>query len=229
MQAERGRGPAGQTRRVSLWALLSLLCGVAVLCPVASVLGPVLGVVALAKIRRNPQRTGTGLALAGILAGLLATAGWGAAARWWHLNARDPMLRGPADALAAGLAGDVAGFKAGFAGDGAAADDAEALAFLDEVGGRYGHLVGSVQRQGDQEASSVPPDTRRPRIAYTYEFESGTVEAEAQFVVWAPGQGLVLKFAWLAFRDQEAGDLIYPASATDIAGYDPDSRPEPPR
>jgi hypothetical protein len=66
-------------------------------------------------------------------------------------------------------------------------------------------------------------------VAYTFEFESGPVEAEARFVVWAQGQGLVLKFAWLAFRDQEEGDLVYPASATDGVGYDPVSQPEPPQ
>jgi hypothetical protein len=210
--------------------LLSLLCGVAVLCPIASMLGPLLGVVALAEIRRKPHRTGTKLAVAGILSGLVATAGWTAAARWWHVNARVPMLQGPAPALAAGLAGDVGGFKAGFAEEGAAAADAEALAFLDEVSGRYGRLLSSAQRQADDgEALPAPVDTRRPRVAYTFEFESGPVEAEARFVVWAQGQGLVLKFAWLAFRDQEEGDLVYPASATDGVGYDPVSQPEPPQ
>ncbi|MHC4080309.1 MAG: DUF4190 domain-containing protein [Planctomycetota bacterium] len=227
MAAERGQDLAGQPRRVSLWALLSLLCGVAVFCPVTSVLGPLLGLVALAEIRRKPQRTGRRLAVAGITIGLLATAGWAATARWWHVNARVPMLRGPVEALAAGLGGDVAGFRVGFAGGGAADDGAQA--FLEEVGGRYGRLVGSAQRPSSQETDPAPADMSRPRIVYLFEFESGPVETEAQFVVWEPGQGLVLKFAWLAFRDQESGDLVYPASAADVVGYDPESQPEQPR
>jgi hypothetical protein len=213
---------------VSLWALLSLLCGVAVFCPVTSVLGPLLGVVALGEIRRKPHRTGKKLALTGIAIGLLATAGWAATARWWHVNAREPMLRGPAEALAAGLGGDVAGFRAGFVGP-AAQDDEEARAFLDEIAGRYGRLVGSKQRPSFEQTPPVQAGTRRPRVAYTFEFESGPVEAEAEFVVWARGQGLVLKFAWLAFRDQELGHVVYPASATDVVGYDPVSQPEQPR
>ncbi|MHC4766770.1 MAG: DUF4190 domain-containing protein [Planctomycetota bacterium] len=212
---------------MSLWALLSLLCGVAVFCPVTSVLGPLLGVVALGEIRRKPARSGTRLAVTGIVIGLLATAGWAATARWWHVNAREPMLQGPAEALAAGLDGDVARFRAGFVGR-ATADD-EARAFLDEVAGRYGRLVGSTQRPSFAETAPVQADTRRPRVAYTFEFESGPVEAEAEFVVWAPGQGLVLEFAWLAFRDQELGHLVYPASAADVVGYDPVFQPEQPR
>ena len=228
MAAERGQDLAGQPRRVSLWALLSLLCGVAVFCPVTSVLGPLLGVVALAEIRRKPHRTGTRLAVTGIVVGLLATAGWAATARWWHVNAREPMLRGPAEALAAGLGGDVAGFRAGFVAP-ATGGDGEARAFLDEVAGRYGRLVGSTQRPRFAETPPVQADTRRPRIAYMFEFESGPVEAEAEFVAWAQGQGLVLKFAWLAFRDQELGHLVYPASAAGVVGYDPVSQPEQPR
>ncbi|MHC4101438.1 MAG: DUF4190 domain-containing protein [Planctomycetota bacterium] len=195
MAAERGQDLAGQPRRVSLWALLSLLCGVAVFCPVTSVLGPLLGLVALAEIRRKPQRTGRRLAVAGI--------------------------------TIAGLGGDVAGFRVGFAGGGAADDGAQA--FLEEVGGRYGRLVGSAQRPSSQETDPAPADMSQPRIVYLFEFESGPVETEAQFVVWEPGQGLVLKFAWLAFRDQESGDLVYPASAADVVGYDPESQPEQPR
>jgi hypothetical protein len=86
--------------------------------------------------------------------------------------------------------------------------------------------VGSTQRPSFPETAPVQADTRRPRVAYTFEFESGPVEAEAEFVVWAQGQGLVLKFAWLAFRDQELGHLVYPASAADVVGYDPVSQPE---
>ncbi|MHC4991415.1 MAG: DUF4190 domain-containing protein [Planctomycetota bacterium] len=217
-------GQPGPPSRTSLWALLSLLCGVAVFCPVTSVLGPLLGAVALVDIRRKPHRTGAKLAVTGIAVGLLATAGWAAAARWWHVNAREPMLRGPAEALAAGLGGDVAGFEAGFT-----APAGDARAFLDEVAGRYGRLTGSTQRPSFEETDPAQADTRRPRVAYTFEFESGPVEAEAQFVVWAQGEGLVLKFAWLAFRDHELGHLVYPASAADVVGYDPVSRPEQPR
>jgi hypothetical protein len=207
--------------------LLSFLCGVAVFCPVTSVLGPLLGVVALGEIRRRPHRTGTRLAVAGIAVGLLATAGWAATAWWWHLNARVPMLRGPAAALAAGLDGDLEAFRAVFVGQGAGAD--ETRAYLSEVGARYGRLAGSSQSPaGDEQAPGTPADTRHPRIAYTFQFESGPVEAEARFVVWAQQQGLVLKFAWLVLRNREAGDLVYPAAAADVVGYDPVSRSEQP-
>jgi hypothetical protein len=70
-------------------------------------------------------------------------------------------------------------------------------------------------------------DTKRPRVSYTFLFDNGSVDADARFVVWAEGRGLVLKFAWLDLRDPRLGDLVYPASAAARVGYDLDSRPEP--
>ena len=212
MGADPAEAPAASRRQISLWALASLVCGLGFLCPLASMMGPLLGVVALAEIGRKPHRTGRRLAVAGIVAGLAALAGWGMVARLWHVNARIPLIYGPAAELAAGLAGDVAAFKSAFHGDGAAAAEAEAIAFLSEVRGRYGRLVGSGQRE---EAGGTEAGTRQLRIPYTFQFESGPVDAEAQFVLWADdAPGLVLKFRWLVIRDDELGDLVYPASAT---------------
>ncbi len=44
------------------------------------------------------------------------------------------------------------------------------------------------------------------------QFESGPVEAEAEFIIM-DGGGLVLKFGWLVIRDDELADLVYPPTA----------------
>ena len=56
-----------------------------------------------------------------------------------------------------------------------------------------------------------------------------SVETEAEFIVWAEGQRLALelRFGWLAFRDPQQGDLVYPASAAGRVGYDHVPPPEP--
>jgi hypothetical protein len=184
MSPEQIQGP----RVLSLWALMSLLCGVSVVCPVASLLGPAMGVVALLQIRRDPRYRGTGLAVAGIVTGLVATAGWTAAAFWWNTAARRPMIHGPVAELQAGLNGDVEAFREGFLAPGGGGGRTEAREFLNAVAGRYGRLLGSAQ--GPAAAEDAAADLQRPRIAYLFEFESG------------PGR--------LILRDEVLGDLVWP-------------------
>ncbi len=205
-------------RRTSLWALLSLVAGVCFMCPAASLLAPVLGAAALLDVRRHPGRSGRRLAFAGIILGALGTAWWGAAAAWWQVHARVPMLEGPARQLRLGLGGDVEGFRAGFAGpDGG---PAEAAAFLSEAAGRYGRFIRSAQRVPPAgEAAAAGWASGRVRIPYTFLFEAGPVEAEAEFVVTGGGPRLILKFAWFALRDDERGHLVYPASAAPVLAW----------
>lgn len=210
-----GASGAGQggARRTSAWALLSLVAGVCFMCPAASLLAPVLGAAALLELKRNPLRSGRRLAFAGIILGVLGAAWWAAAAGWWQVNARLPMLEGPARLLRLGLGGDVEAFRAGFTGP--EPGTAEAAAFLSETAGRYGGFIRSQQREPSAGAGAAGTGwaSGRARIPYTFLFEAGPVEAEAEFVVTAGGARPLLKFAWFALRDDERGDLVYPASA----------------
>ena len=222
MQAEPGpQTPTGPRGELSLWALASLLCSVSMICPPAAVLGPLLGVRALVEIKSNPNRRGRRLALAGIVIGVLATGGWGVAAWWWNVNARRPMVEGPKVELEAGFRGDLTALKRGFHGDGATAADAEAAAFIAALRERYGRFLGTAQNRGDA-AGGSPIDRSRPRIPYLLQFETGPVEAEAEFIITAAGaRRLVLKFGWIVVRDDERGDLVYPKSAEAVVDEAP--------
>jgi hypothetical protein len=200
------------------------------LCPPASLVAPFLGLRALVEIKSHPERRGRGLAVAGIAIGLATTLGWVCFGGWWHLRARVPMIEGPRTALVSGQAGDLAGFRAGFAAEGEAASDDEAAAFLQTLTARYGRLLGSEQDRG-ADAAAVPASSApgRRRIHYLLEFESGRVAAETEFVLREAGRGgFVFRFAWIAIRDDRLGDLVYPKSAQAIADTTaPDSTPAP--
>ncbi len=62
---------AAKSNQMALWAMvtgiISLLC-----CQVLGPLPIVLGIVALSQIKRNPQQTGSGFAIAGIVLGILS-------------------------------------------------------------------------------------------------------------------------------------------------------------
>ncbi len=206
MTPETAATPSFTKQQTSLWALASLLCAIAFICPIAPILSLVFALVGTLDLRRHPHRRGKRLVAAGVIVSVLALCGWGVAARLWEVHARRPMLYGPVEAIAAGQTGDVAGFRVAFLDR---TSEPEAVAFLDSVTERYGRLAGSSQRDdGAQPVSTV----RRARIPYTFLFETGPVEAEAEFIIAAEHGGFVLRFAWVVIHDPVMGDLVYPAT-----------------
>ena len=194
-------------KSISLWAVASLVCAILFVCPIAPLLGLVLGTAALFDVRRK-NRSGTRMVIAAMVVSVLAIGGWALLAGWWNTHARHPMLFGPAEAIVAGQGGDTAAFVAAFLGGDDANAERDAIEFLTTVTGRYGLLTASRQREDDREVSTL----RRAAILYEFQFETGPVDTEAEFVLSKDGGGLVLKFAWVVIRDPEAGDVRYPAT-----------------
>lgn len=202
--------------RITPWAYASLICSLGVFCPLLTLLGPLLGIKALAEIRARPGTAGTGIAMTGIAIGVIVTLGWGGAALWWDRHVRRPLLNGPIDVLTTGLHGDVAGFKRGFFGPAAETDDQVAAAFLSEVTSRYGMVLSIIQDE-----TREPPETEwgaiSPVVPYLMQFEGAFVSGEAEFVILDDRRsGIMAKWRWLIIRDPELGDLAYPPNAQDM-------------
>ena len=213
-----------QPARTSGLAIGSLVCSLICCIPVTTILGILLGIGALVSIGGNPARKGKGLALSGILLGVLFTVGQGViypkafamGKAWWEL-----VNRGPTNALSAGFAGDVVGFKAAFHGPGATASDAEVQAFIDELRRRYGEF------QGGHLAQQQPQQTMgQPQLPFSYvlQFENAQVEAEAEIIFGDPPdhEGFINKIGSVTIFDEDLGDLTYPPSGdADAAPSDP--------
>jgi hypothetical protein len=209
-------GEAPALGRYSPFAILSLLCGIAACCPLMALLAPIFGLRALVEIRANPQVRGHGTAITGTAVGLLATVAWFAGLVWWHYHARLPMQQGPQVELRAGLAGDIAAFKAGFTGDGSVAADSQVVAFLNELTHRYGEFRDCTPRYGAQN-TPMPSGPPNLRIPYSLQFRHQAVDAEACFVTFGRARrfqpNLIFKWKWIRVIDAQRGDVIYPVSA----------------
>lgn len=71
-----GTPPPGE-RKLSISALMSLICGIIGCVPfITSLLAVILGIVGI-KATSDPRRSGRGLAIAGLILGLIGLAGWG--------------------------------------------------------------------------------------------------------------------------------------------------------
>jgi hypothetical protein len=205
--------PGPQEQKTSGLAIASLVCSLILCCPITTILGPLLGIAALIKIGGNPALKGRGLAVAGIILGVAFTIFqvWGGT-RFYH-QFIVPVLRGPEAALAAGFAGDTAGFKAGFYGPGAPAGDAEVTAFVAELRGRYGEFT-SCRFDESRPSPSPSPGQTRQRFPYVLVFEQKSVSADAEMIFFDEAKGqMVMKWESITISDPDLGDLTYPASA----------------
>ncbi|MHC5003824.1 MAG: hypothetical protein ACYTJ0_11945 [Planctomycetota bacterium] len=206
---------------MSGWALAAFLLASAVLCPPLPLIGALLGIRALSHVRAVPGRGGHRLAVAAILLGLAATIGWTAAGWWWNGHVRRPILAGPAAALDAGFAGDLAGFRDGFTAR--AASEADAGRFLQELAARYGAWRGLEPGRDAAAAAGAPMTAGGVDCPYRLRFDRQTVDAVARFVIFEPGAGFVGGFGRLEVLDPDRGRLVYPPEPVEA----PTSAPGP--
>ncbi len=217
-------------------AIASLVCSLICCIPfVTPIVGILLGIGAVVSIGGNPARKGKGIAIAGITLGVVVAGAHGiiiprVVAYFQEVSAL--IENGPNDALTAGFAGDMAGFKDAFHGDAAAASDAEVQAFIDELRRRYGEFQSC---KIDQQASTQPQfGSPIVPFPYTLQFDSGSMKAEAEVVFSDPQQGgFVTKLGSITVFDPNGGDLSFPAdgaatanTATDDADSDADADAE---
>jgi hypothetical protein len=193
-------------------AIGSLVCSLICCVPVTTIPGILLGIAAMISIGNNPARKGKGLAVAGILLGVIFTAGQ--VAVYPKLiefvgDSFEMVMGGPTSAMTVGFTNDPVAFKTHFYGAGAQADDAEAQAFIDTLRSRYGEFQSC---RFDEQAKTSPafgqPTTVFP---YIFTFDNATINGDAQ-IIWVDDRTKekIFKFGWVTVRDADLGDLRYP-------------------
>ena len=226
-------GDVGE-QKTSRLAIASLVCSLICCVPVTTIPGILLGIGAMVSIGNNPAKKGKGLAVAGVLLGVVFTAGHAYVYPKLFSFLGDVMeivMGGPNDALTAGFANDPAAFKMQFYGTGAQATDAEAQAFIDMLRSRYGEFQScSFNEQTQAQPSFGQPSTVFP---YILTFDNATVDAEAE-VIWVDERtgDMIIKLGWVIVTDPDLGDLRYPLkkmspTATTPPPPDAPDTPEP--
>ena len=211
--------------RTSGLAISSLVCSLIFCCPLTTIIGPILGLIAFVTIGSNPNRKGKGLAITGIILGVVLTSGWVFfGSKVWAFGVRfyDLMESGPKTALVAGSSGDLPGLKEAFYGAGASASDDEAQLFLDELNKRYGAFADS---RMDESAGAITPTPGQTSLVWPYiiDFDNATVSADVELIFADPTNNsdpIVFKIGSIVIHDDDLGALRYPPS--------PDDTPPPP-
>lgn len=208
--AEQSAPPAPP--KVSALAIASLVCSLFICCPIVTLVGPFLGLSAIISISAHPmERRGKGIALAGIIIGIITTAAWGGGIYFAGLLTRgmlDFADHDVATALDDGFAGDFNKFRLVLTSDSAQqATDGTIQTFLDELTARYG-AFSDVNISDSLEGFET--ENNRVTMPVELEFAGGkTVSGRMEFILES-----VSADGWrlhsITIPDRDRGDLRFP-------------------
>lgn len=204
-----------KTSAMAITSLVMALIGIVPCCGlITGPVGALLGIISMIRIGSNPMLKGKGLALIGILLGVVFTAAQIGGGWYVYNEFMRPIFEGPRRPLTAASQGDIAKFKSYFVGAGATASDEEAQAFIDELEKRYGKFVST----SFDKSGSAPPAgaSRQPRFTmpYVFEFQNATMHGDATYEMTDQmSQQLVQKWSEIVVNDADKGDLTYPPPA----------------
>lgn len=210
----------GQAKTSGL-AITSLVCSLIFCIPLLTpILGILFGIAGVLSIQRNPMRKGMGLAVAGLIIGLIVGLGQvGIGYGAYHVFAK--FRDAPIPAMQAGFSGDLAGFRSYFGSAGVAASDAEAQAFVDELRNRYGEFQRTeLDFMAYQGMQPTQPGQTVFTMPWVLVFDGGRTTVELTFDAQQQ-QGDEMTFRSIRVIDAARGDLVFPpenAEAPEIGG-----------
>lgn len=199
--------------RTSGLAVASLICSLICCLPLTTVLGALLGIGAMISIGGDPAKRGKGLALTGIVLGILFTIGQFVIYPKVYNFSKEMFQfvdHGATEALATAFNGDLVGFRSQFYGPGATATDVEVQEFLTELTDRYGQYHGG-HFDPTREAQQTLGEPKVP-FPYLLQFDSADVNAEAVVVFADPDahKGFIVKMESIRILDDTRGDVVFP-------------------
>ncbi|MCA9289675.1 MAG: DUF4190 domain-containing protein [Phycisphaerales bacterium] len=168
------------TSRTSVLAVLSFICGLICCVPVTSIPAVIMGVLALGLSAGKPHVRGKGLAIAGIVLGLIGVLLQ--AGVWFGIVT--PLNRLSLAVLQPGLSGDVIGVRANFttAADASMTDD-EITAFFSGIVAQIGAPTSSsfsISAYGQAPNLQPPPGTTVVPLPYTLVGPNGSMSV----IIW---------------------------------------------
>lgn len=220
-----------ESPKTSGLAITALVCSLIFCCPLTTILGIILGAIAMVTIGSAPGRKGRGLAITAVLLGVIFTIGQAYFSYKLYDKYARIVTEGPREALELGYAGNIAGFKSQFYGRGATASDAEAQQFINDLRTRYGNFVSS---KLDHQAQPAQPKPGQPEIPFPYVLTfQNKPDVNATVIIIMSDQKNILfdpKLMSITVHDSSLGDLEYPpgTGTTGTAGTSATTAPSSP-
>ncbi|MBT4531055.1 MAG: DUF4190 domain-containing protein [Phycisphaerae bacterium] len=198
------------TQRSKL-AIASLICSLIFCCPVVTIFGPILGIVALLKIKSS-HLLGKKLAIAGIFLGVITTvlSCWGG----YYVYSKAKGILGDvtqtaSEVITASYSHDFEEVRKNFSSQNSAVSDEEIDEFANLLLSRYGSFD-SVVVDWEADDQDLQPSGQITPMPVILVFETESVHGTLMFEIVPGGDFVEAKFCCIKIDDTTHGDIIFP-------------------
>ncbi|MFT4592675.1 MAG: hypothetical protein ACI9JK_000372 [Phycisphaerales bacterium] len=192
-------------------AVWSLICSLIICCPIATIFGPILGVIALIKMKSNP-RSGRKMAISGIVIGAITTVlsvGALLFAATTAIKFMNQVTESASEVITASYAKEYDKARDSFAEQTNDVTDEALQLFANELQSRYG-AFDSITVNWSAEEQLLEPEGLLTPMPVILIFETESVHATIMFEV-VPGEDFVAsKFCCIQIEDAVHGNIIFP-------------------
>jgi hypothetical protein len=202
-------------------ATAAMVCSFIVCCPITTIVGPILGLIALISLKGKSHISGKGFAWTAIIVGLISTILWaviGFLAVGKFMEFVEEVGEVTTTTIQAGFDKDNTTFRAGLAQSSSDVSDEEITQFINELESRYGTFDSAVMNIEEQDQTLKPTANEAP-LSMQLIFETTTIPADVLMHV-IPGSSFEfeLKLGCIRIKDAKHGDLVFPkGSACEIS------------
>ena len=191
--------------KMSVWSVAALVCSLILCCPIVTVVGVILGIIGLFDTRGG-RRRGRGLAIVGIVLGVLVTAAWVTVSVMSWSRYFEAIFSGPSIVMESGYKKDNKGVTDFFA-EGYVPTSEEIDAFFTESDQRFG----AFKQASPKDNQTTGADQQTLSVQYVFEFEKATVDADVTFDIKdkvITESGSYIGILEIKIEDPEGEDLI---------------------
>jgi hypothetical protein len=199
-------------------ATTSLICSLIICCPIATIVGPILGLIALIKMKAKPQISGRGFAWSGIIIGVVSTIVWvgiGAFVTKMGLDFLEKVATLSTETIQAGYEGDYQKFRGNLTRSSSSVTDEEIKSFIDTLQTRYGKFDSSILNMQDQNYSSEASESAEVipvRFIFETNDASGLLFLEITSGTWFDYEMHISK---ITIFDSKDGNIEFPNNSED--------------
>jgi len=206
-------------------AVASLVCSLIICCPLVTIFGPILGVVAFFKMKREPHLSGKGFAVSGILIGAITTIIWILVSMFLvkvFVNFVEQTRAVSTQTIQSGYDGCYTCFRENLTPTSALVTDEEIQSFIETLEERYGTFDSAFLNMEEQN-QNIQPTQRETPIPIRFVFETTDVTGFIMFEILPSSfYEFGMKIECIKIEDTKNGDIIFPLdSACSLAPAPP--------